>query len=72
MLLLFFIDIQCDSSYCMGSPFAATSTSTVHRITGQSWIDCKKKARGDGWIFIESSHKAYCPQCASKRRATLQ
>ena len=36
--------------------------------TGQTWGDCAKQARKDGWRISRDRQRAYCPRCGGPRK----
>lgn len=36
--------------------------------TGETEGECLRAARMDGWLFTRKPRKAYCPECAARRR----
>lgn len=36
--------------------------------SGETWAECAKQARQDGWYISRDRTKAYCPKCAKRKR----
>ncbi len=39
-----------------------------HEYFGETFADCAKEARKDGWIIRTNDRTAICPECSGKKR----
>lgn len=57
-------DLYCDCEKCKADPFAYEEWNTdrgFSQYTGQSWSECARDARKDGWHISKDRQRAYAP-----------
>ncbi|WP_075203174.1 hypothetical protein [Pantoea vagans] len=51
---IYSVDLYCDCEECIHWPFTGT-------YTGNSWTECSKEARKDGWRISRDRERAFAP-----------
>ena len=58
------LDVYCDVDSCGRSPERSWTRTSRASYFGETWGECSKRARKDGWKLRKCPGYAICPTCA--------
>ena len=67
------MDLYCENAAKGGPHVKGTCphwwSEFPHVYTGETWGECARQARRDGWKIARNRQLAYCPDCSGKKKS---
>jgi hypothetical protein len=58
------VDLYCDVRSCGKHPSRSWTKTTEASYVGETWSECARQAKRDGWKLRRAPGYAICPGCA--------
>lgn len=55
--------------YCDNEKYKHPFGYMPHQYVGETYAECVREARRDGWLISNDRQKCLCPKCSGKRKA---